>query len=301
MVNLPTWINGTEIEQLESQDQPSIARPRYLTRTSTEPRFEYDPIFDSLPLDGQREYLQISKEVRQGLTRGLGKVWRWKRVPYNVEKGFKENDLDHTQSLLELACAIEEKYPDLYQEICGGERRLWLDFLTMIILHDAGEIKVDDLAVHIQSEESEKKKILEQRWTRYAIHKSLPREEAQRLIGIYQRFENPADDDKAALAAKVLDRLQGSVNVARHIMPFNRHDPGYLQWEYRTSQGRVLDYASKLLELLKHNPAATNQMQLFLQTQLIDYFDALEVHDIDRLRGEIRDKFPVVFARGTDL
>ncbi len=281
-------------------------RAKYLSSHDLQLRRESDPILDVLPRSFQPEYLQVRREVRQGLVAGLEKTLRWQNVtwkdqPRKMNPDFHENDLDHVLGLIKWCNLIEREYPALYAEITGEDRSVWHELLTMIIVHDVGEIGTGDVVLTNQGTlDGIRKKKLEPRWAKYALHKSLPREQAQKIIPIYNRFEVPADNDRVALIAKLMDKAQASGHVARNIIAYNLDKQDYVQFEFRNNLPITLKPGARLMELCRSEEAA-RQLQSFLQEHVLDHFDALEIDDIEYLRGEVRDKFPVIFGYGTNL
>jgi len=286
--------------------QPREHRPKYLSRYDIQLRQEKDPILEALPSSIKPAYLDISQEVRQALVDGLKKTLRWQNVtwkdqPRSMNPDFRENDLEHVLGLIDWCNLIEQDYPALYAEISGDDRAVWHELLTMIVVHDTGEIGTGDVALTNQgSSEGIRKKKIEPKWAKYAISKSLPPEQSRKIISIYDRFEVPAQNDRVALTAKFLDKAQASGHVARDIIAYNLDKADYVQFEFRNNLPHTLKFAARLLELCKSDEAA-RQLQSFLQEHVLSHFDALEIDDIENLRGEVREKFPIIFAYGTDL
>lgn len=300
--------NGTESRSAMTDSEETVIRPdsfshraKYLTQHDLLLRKESDPILDVLPRSLHEDYLQVRKEVRQGFVKGLQSTLRWQNLVWNdeprpVNPDFRENDLDHVIGLIEWCNLIESNYPALYEEISGGNRALWHELLTMLVVHDAGEIKLGDVALTNQgTREGMRKKKIEPRWARYSMHKNLSLEQSTRIIPIYNRFEVPDENDKIALTAKFLDKAQASGHVARDIIAYNLDKADYVQFEFRNNLPQTLRPAAQLLDLCQSEEAAM-ELQAFVQEHVMDYFDALKFADIESLRGEIRDKFPTVFS-----
>ncbi len=279
-----------------NQEKSTDLRAKYLSPLDLQLRREHDPILEALPGSAKPLYLRVRGEVRQGLVNGLAKTLRWQNSPYQIDPDFRENDLEHVVALLGWCNDIEKDYPALYQAICGGDRENWHDFLTMLTLHDIGEIGVGDMVLPLlNTKQGLRHKKLEPRWAKYALRQSLEAQEAKRLSSIYDRFEEPADDDTMALAAKVLDRGQGSVNVALHLIPFNQDNPSYMRKAFIDDQTNTLRYAERLIGRLP-SPEARNDLRAFLKDKVIDHFNASGVPEIAALQQLMRDTFPNVYS-----
>lgn len=280
---------------LESGGTPD-RRPKYLSAFDIQLRREKDPILEALPHSAKLEYLRVKGEVRRGLVDGLAKTLRWQNSPYRVNPQFHETDLDHVLGLLGWCSEIERDYPALYEAVSGGDRETWHDFLAMITIHDIGEIRLGDVVLPNQgSSDGRHRKKLEPRWAKLALRKSLEPQLAQKLISIYDRFEQPADDDTLALTARMLDKAQASANVARHLIPFNTDNPDYMSRTFVDSQADALRLAERLTDRLQ-SPQAQTELQKLLKEKLIEPFHPLEIAQISSLQQQVRERFPHVYS-----
>lgn len=303
MRHFPDEKSAPTINSPSDQDdrENRVARAKYLNHRDIQQRKATDPICAKLPIDAQAEYLSVRGDVCKKLVQGLSETKRWQDLTWNgqpksVGPHFQENDLDHVVGLLEWAEMIAADYPDLYQEICNGSRRSWMGFLTMIIVHDIGEIGLGDVVLPNQDTEwGKRKKRVEPILARRGLRASFSPEQYQSIVRIYDRFEDPAVDDKLAQAARFMDKAQASGHVAKDIIPFNLDKPDYVQYEFSNNLPHTLKFASMLMENLQ---SRNSKMQLFdfVQSQVMDHFDKLEFEQIDVLRERIRLQFPIIFS-----
>lgn len=305
----PTKTADTRTDCRESglNSDTSRLRAKTLTRKDIEARsllhehpeqrvFEYgDYISMMLPEDARLKYLGVSATVRSALINGLQGVKRWQNSPRVINPEFKENDLGHVVELLLWCNTIEQDYPNLYDEISGGKRENWIDLLTMIVVHDVGEIATGDIVVPNQdSGYGRRMKKIEPRAGRMFIYKALPRAEAKKIIQIYDRFEEPANDDKVALLARAMDKGQASANVGRNIVAYNAEDSDYAAHEFVSSQSDTFEYVERLMGLLSSSEAR-EQLGIFFQDHVASHYDCLEFDNVDVLKQTVRQKFPATF------
>jgi 5'-deoxynucleotidase YfbR-like HD superfamily hydrolase len=245
-----------------------------------------DPIADVLPQEFRLHYLTVKKEVRQGLVEGLRGVARWSYPgSQKINPDFQENDLEHVLEMLSWCNEIEKKYPALAGEIRQGNYGNWYDLLSMIIVHDIGEIRLGDVVVPEQkTADGKKKKMLEPRWARYAIRKTLPAGQSEQVLGVYNRFETVQEQDRVAMLAKVLDKAQASANVARHVLPFNPDKQDYI---FVASQMDTLRHVEKLLPELDE-PARRQLMELVWE-KVVTRFEIHDLPEQDRLKEQVRE------------
>lgn len=258
--------------------------------------YEYgDYISMMLPEDARLKYLAVSATVRSALINGLQGVKRWQNSPRVINPDFKENDLGHVLELLLWCNTIEQDYPDLYDEICEGKRENWIELLTMILVHDVGEIATGDIVVPNQdSDYGRRMKKIEPRAGRIYIYRALPQLEAKRVVRIYDRFEEPADDDKVALLARAMDKGQASANVGKNILAYNTEDSDYAAHNFVSSQSDTFEYVERLMELLSRRDAR-EQLGMFFQDYVASHFDCIALDNVDVLKQMVRQKFPAIF------
>lgn len=218
-----------------------------------------DPILEVLPTDAKVIYLQsISEQIRKSLLRALEGTKRWKNDDTDrvIDPNFTENNLEHVLDLISWANLVACKYPNLYMELTSGDRRKWLDLLTMLIIHDLGEAVTGDICrTHSQfdGEYGYKHKHREAR----AAKKLLvwgAKEQSGELLELYGRYEARKPDDILVRFGHVLDKGQASKNVAKHIVPFN---PPVRQGSYRLDREIIesieapMSYTSSVVAGLK--------------------------------------------------
>ncbi len=234
---------------------------------------EEDHISILLKDDFKRAYLKISGEVLQGLIDGLRGTLRWQDLSCRVDPSFRENNLGHVSELLVWCNAIQQDYPELYNEIRDEDPERWNDLLSMIIVHDIGEIGLGDVPlVNQNTEEGRRKKLLEPEWAKFLILHSLTEDDASRLISLYERYEEADDNDKIALFAKAMDKGQATANVAKHIVTFNQGEIDNTAPDFLIGQAHTIDYLLKLLHMFR-SPVAKEQLLQFFQENVIVFFE----------------------------
>lgn len=295
--------NGKDRSQdtlvLGKRDQPAITNERSSERTSVADLFAEDKIMDRLPDYAQERYEDMAPAgLRLDYAHSLSKVMRWKGSNGGeiIDPDFEESDLDHVLELIDWMNIIENKYPLLWQEVCGGSREVWMDLMAMLILHDAGEIVVGDLRRTHPEFNAKFGKLHKKRESKTAvmmIRKSLPNH-ADLLIGQYNRFEKRNTDDKLVMLGHVLDKAQATQNVAKHILPFCSGDDGLDLCEYSVdSQSAVLPFAEHLTEHISDE--AGRELFNFLDKKVFKVFENLKSLDLRKSQLMLRTRYVKFF------
>lgn len=280
-------------QELEEQEPDQIVlahKAKILTANDSALRAEtfHDPIMAVLRDQAREIYLvDLTMEVRQGLVNGLAATIRWQNGAQQVNPEFRENDLDHVLELLVWANEIETEYPDLYREVCDGDPSNWLNFLSMLIVHDIGEIQVGDMCLsnpELRQKSGKLHKRKEVFAARLMMRKFLDHDVAERHLSNFSRFERKAKDDKLVMLGHAMDKGQASQNVAKNVIPFNlgRQDFNVASPWYN-SQATTMQYVVALMNELQTREAR-EQLALFFDRKVLSHFNALDIDEIYQVK-----------------
>ncbi len=170
----------------------------------------------------------IPEMVLEELADGYAKTERWQNMEFSDQfkpQDFQENDLDHIHYVLKTTSEIKTKCPKMWQELTQGKHSAENRLLTMLLVHDLGEIVVGDMIaghndpeVKAQHKAKEKQAALDyinnnshvSAAVRYALHK------------LYLRFEEKHDGDCLVFLGQFVDKLNAIEVLTDTIWPESR-------------------------------------------------------------------------------
>lgn len=147
----------------------------------------------------------IPESLQSEYETALSKVVRWKTGDW--EDSNRETDMDHIAGMFIVLEDLNGHCPTLYSNID-------LEVVKhMMYVHDAGEIAVDDLAYDIDNydvlrPEHKRKEYILARWM-IKTHVE-DRQIRSKALRLYERYIAQRNDDKEALLAEFIDKLQGA-------------------------------------------------------------------------------------------
>jgi hypothetical protein len=261
--------------------------------------FAEDRILNKLPEYAKERYEQIiPARLRLEFAKQMSKVMRWEGNSGNqiIDPEFQESDLEHVMELLDWMNEIENCYPLLWYEACGGDREVWMDLMAMLIIHDAGEITVGDIQrsdPDFNSEKGKRHKRKEAKVARLMIRKNIP-EQSELLLGYYERYDKRDSDDKLVMLGHVLDKAQAAQNVGSHVLPFNLYRENFdLGKCHQFAQVAFLEYAEQFVMHISEE--ARKELLDFLNKNVFGKFENMDRMDLKKSQAAIRERFLEVF------
>ena len=233
------------------------------------------------------------------------KVKRWDSPFFSeLNPNFKESDLEHVLGMKILAQNIKTTCPYLTTEVNMNQ------VSNMIDLHDVGEIQTQDILANGRNDNS--LTVIRQRQQEAEAAQSIiiyfikGDEQQQNALNLYFRFEkqtNPSfqTDDKEALLARFIDKLQGDIVFFKNYIdphfnsttnPLSYKQKIMIRNNIENSLPRVFNPALHFLKLLK-NPRAKAEF-----TPLINFaLNMYQSHEyVEEVNNYLKNKF---FAEGT--
>jgi len=254
-----------------------------------------DPIAEKLEGEAVIPYLEVKRSTRMALVNGLRGVQRWSTTPYKMDPEWSENNLEHVLGLLDWAGQMAREFPELKEEICGGNEEEWMNLLAMLIIHDIGEIAVGDIC---RSDPRFHKAHgrLHKRRESYAAHLMLGNEEmlngnSAKLRGLYHRFDKRDSLDMPVMIGHMFDKGQATGNVAKHQVKFNLDNPDFNSAKSaKVNLGVSMDYMVKVMGKLS-STKRRQDLANFFSERVIRPFDELGLAEVDDLLKDTRRQF----------
>ncbi len=256
----------------------------------------------ALPLDIRQEYRHIvSSDTRLLLERALGETGRWLNMgDLKINPEFRENNLDHTEGLLQWCHIIQQSYPALWRAVTAGHRNEERALYYMLMMHDIGEThqRVGDLSRSSDEFHDTRKRLRHKRreaWAaRLMLRKYLAESVSVEANQLYSRFEHRAEADSPVQLGHLLDKGQAVERVAREVLPYNMEHPKHSTAGIVAILTVPLEFASNLHQKL--SPDAGKELLHFIRTFIMSGYEKFPNDDVQKGVAEVKEQFVRVFT-----